>query len=53
VTANKKAMPLRHGRRSTRRACVVRGCANQTRPGAIICDIHAEALRPPPGGEAA
>jgi hypothetical protein len=35
------------GKRSPAR-CVVRGCAEQPDPGALICRVHAEALRPVP-----
>lgn len=29
--------------------CLVRGCAEQIRKGALICQRHAEVLRPVPG----
>jgi hypothetical protein len=47
VTRRRQA-PSRSGRR-----CIVTGCAADPGEELLICPVHAEALRPPPGGEAA
>lgn len=32
----------------TNRSCVVKGCGNDPGKGRLICQVHAEALRPAP-----